>query len=295
MLDNVRIFVVTAESRSLTKGAIKLGMTIATVSRRLNELEKNTGCELFHRSNKGLVLTPAGKLYYDECASPIHELDYRLLNIHKSLTSPGGDLKVMAPVNIGSGPLDAFWSKFISDNPQISLTIHLDDPLADMVSYQADIAIRSGEQKNSSLIQKKIGSITPVFVVSESMFKENVWCVDDLRFLPSVAATLFSEWAIVRDGCEEFVKKEHVHVSNDMSLTLRLVKSGAGVALLPKSMVHDDLNKGELVQVFPEVEGVKRDIFLVWPYQYKLSVRAELFKDELIDFLEGQPWFDGVI
>ncbi|MEN8615746.1 helix-turn-helix domain-containing protein [Shewanella baltica] len=60
MLDNLKIFVAAAEQRSLTNAALSLGMTIATVSRRMSELEQQLGCELFHRSNKGLTLTPAG-------------------------------------------------------------------------------------------------------------------------------------------------------------------------------------------------------------------------------------------
>ncbi len=78
MLDNLKIFITVAELKSLTRGAESLGMTIATVSRRLHELEKKLGCELCHRSNKGLTLTNAGQVYYEETASFIHELDIRL-------------------------------------------------------------------------------------------------------------------------------------------------------------------------------------------------------------------------
>ena len=58
MLDNLRIFVVAAEQQSLSKAAEHLGMTLATVSRRVHELEQKLGCELFHRSNKGLTQRP---------------------------------------------------------------------------------------------------------------------------------------------------------------------------------------------------------------------------------------------
>ena len=61
MLDNFKVFITAAEQKSLTNAAAELEMTIATVSRRVHELEKQLGCELFHRSNKGLTLTPAGQ------------------------------------------------------------------------------------------------------------------------------------------------------------------------------------------------------------------------------------------
>lgn len=57
------------------------------------------------------------------------------------------------------------------------------------------------------------------------------------------------------------------------------------------SMVYDRLENGELVQVLPQWQGPQRDIYLVWPRQRTLSVRARLFRDELENFLHAQPWF----
>ncbi len=128
MLDNLKVFISAAEQSSLTGAASELGMTIATVSRRVHELEQQLRCELFHRSNRGLTLTPSGQAYYEETADFIHELDLRLVNLDKSLNSLEGELRVMAPTNIGSGPLDEFWSQFVTDNHSISLNILLSDP-----------------------------------------------------------------------------------------------------------------------------------------------------------------------
>ena len=153
MLDNLKIFITVAELKSLTRGAESLGMTIATVSRRLHELEKKLGCELCHRSNKGLTLTNAGQVYYEETASFIHELDIRLLNLDNALNSLSGELKVMVPTNIGSGPLNEFWRNFTVNNPDILLNITLGDPDDDVISNQIDIAIRSGPQENRQVIK----------------------------------------------------------------------------------------------------------------------------------------------
>lgn len=105
MLDNLNIFIAVAEQQSLSRGAQVLGMTIATVSRRLHELENKLGCELCHRSNKGITLTQTGKAYYEETANFIHELNLRLSNLDNDLNSLSGELKIMVPTNIGSGRL----------------------------------------------------------------------------------------------------------------------------------------------------------------------------------------------
>lgn len=289
MLDNLKIFVAAAEQQSLTGAAASLRMTIATVSRRVYELEQGLGCELFHRSNKGLTLTLAGKSYYEEVADFIHELDLRLLNLDKSLNSLEGELRVMAPTNIGSGPLDKFWQSFVTNNSDICLNVVLGDPADAVIPQQIDIAIRSGPQQNSSLIQRLIGTITTVLVTSSTHVPKDI---SELESFPSIAAQLFSDWHLVKNGEKQSFHKMHKHISNDMNVTLNLVKAGAGIALLPMSMVYSELESGELKRVLPEWSGLPRDIFLLWPNKRVLSARAKRFGDELTVFLQSQNWFN---
>jgi LysR family transcriptional regulator AphB len=72
---------------------------------------------------------------------------------------------------------------------------------------------------------------------------------------------------------------------------LSLVKSGAGVALLPLSMVHHEIESGTLKRVLQDWTGQPRQIFLIWAYQRTQSVRAKRFQDELLAFLAEQSWF----
>ncbi len=290
MLDNLKIFVTAVEQKSLSGAAPLLRMTVATVSRRVYELEKHLRCELFHRSNRGLTLTLAGKSYYEEIADFIHELDLRMSNLDNSLNSLEGELRVMAPTNIGSGPLDSFWQSFVTNNSDISLNILLGDPTDDVIPLQVDIAIRSGSQQNSSLIQRRVGTITPVLVSSLNQVPEDI---ADLKSYPSIAAQLFSDWILIKNDQKQFIHKKHKHISNDMNVTLNLVKAGAGIALLPMSMVHRELQNGDLKLVLPLWSGMPRDIYLLWPNKRVLSARAKRFRDELIVFLHTQKWFNA--
>lgn len=292
MLDNLKVFIFAAEKQSLSGAAAELGMTVATVSRRMQELEHQLKSELFHRSNRGLTLTPSGQAYYDETADFIHELDLRLLNLDKSLNSLEGDLRVMAPTNIGSGPLNPFWRSFVKNNPGISLNILLGDPDEDVISHQVDIAIRSGPQQNSSLIQQKIGTITPVLVISPTCHHQVPDDISSLETFPSIAAQLFSEWTLLSGDQKHLIKKKHNHLSNDMAVTLNLVKAGAGVALLPMSMVYQEIESGVLSRILPSWSGVPREISLLWPKRRVLSARSKQFREELINFLKMQDWFN---
>jgi len=292
MLDDLKIFITAANKNSLTAAAQHLDMTIATVSRRISALEQKLGCELLHCSTKGLTLTPTGEAYYQECAEFVDALDQRISNLDQTLNSLQGDLKVLAPVNLGSGPLDAFWQGFIQLYPDIRLDIELSNTLQDIISTRADIALRSGPQPNSSLIQKLLGHIEPILVASPNMPHPLPNSIEELKNAPSIASQMFSDWPLInRAGEMHALNKDHQHISNDMNITLNLTKAGAGISLIPMSIVNTDLKKGELIRVLPEWRGQDREIYLVWPYRRSLSARASLFKDELMSFLEKQTWF----
>ncbi|SBS29009.1 HTH-type transcriptional regulator DmlR [Marinomonas aquimarina] len=295
MLDDLKIFIVAADTKSLTATAEKLGMTIATVSRRIASLESTLGSVLLHRSTKGLTLTTVGESYYRECAEFIEALDQRISDLDHTLNSLEGEVKILAPTNLGAGPLDDFWAQFVAQYPQITLRIELSNQYESLQDTQADLALRSGQSPNLSLIQRKIGEIHGVLVASPDLtpFPETI---EQLEQGKSVAGQLFTDWDIVHNttGEEYSVFKHHRHTSNDMRIAVNLAKHGQGVTLLPESLVYQDIQQGHLKRVLPEWRGRNREIYLVWAYRRSLSVRAKLLRDELISFLQQQEWFHRV-
>ncbi len=60
-LQSLRIFLLVAQTGSLTKAADKACMTLSALSKRIGELERTVDCALFVRMPRGLELTPAGQ------------------------------------------------------------------------------------------------------------------------------------------------------------------------------------------------------------------------------------------
>lgn len=292
MLDDLKIFIVAAETKSLTATADKLGMTIATVSRRIASLENTLGSVLLHRSTKGLTLTSVGESYYRECAEFIEALDQRISDLDHTLNSLEGEVKLLAPTNLGAGPLDEFWAYFTVQYPQISLRIELSNHFESLQDKQADLALRSGQSSNLSLIQRKIGEIQGILVASPDLmpFPETI---EQLEQSPSVAGQLFTDWHITHtdNGKKHSILKTHRHTSNDMRIAVNLAKHGQGVTLLPESLVYRDIQQGHLKRVLPDWHGRNREIYMVWASRRSLSVRAKLLRDELTQFLHNQEWF----
>lgn len=291
MLDDLKIFITAADTKSLTAAADKLGMTIATVSRRIAALETTLGSTLLNRSTKGLTLTTVGESYYRECAEFIDALDQRISDLDHTLHSMEGEVKILAPTNLGVGALDDFWAYFAEQFPNISLRIELNNDYQSLQDTQADLALRVGQDSNLSLVQQKVGEVYSVLVASPT-FAVPPATLDDIQHTPSVAGHIFTDWHLIhQSGAREIIQKHHHFQSNDMRVALNLVLRGQGISLLPKGMVYRDLEQGSLVRVLPDWQGPSREIYMVWPNRRSLSARAKLLRNELAQFLRNQSWF----
>ena len=60
MFDDLALFVAIVESGSLSAAARRAGVPPATVTRRLQQLERHLGCKLLHRSARRMLPTPEG-------------------------------------------------------------------------------------------------------------------------------------------------------------------------------------------------------------------------------------------
>lgn len=296
MLDELRLFVIAVEAGSLTATAGRLNTTVATVSRRLTALEEHLGCKLMHRSPRGLILTQEGQVYFNECAEFIHSLDQRLDNLNDTLNSLSGPLRVLAPSNLAVGQLAGFWSTFLDRYPDVELKVEISNEVVDLKLAQADLAVRVGQQQDSSLIQKRLGHVSTVLVAAPELVRDIgvPQHPAELDGYPSVATTILNHWELLsRTGERHTCRLAHKYLVNDISLARILVSAGAGISLLPMSETAAEIDAGRLVRLLPEWEGQRRHFYLVWPYRRALSVRARAFVSELAGFLQAQAWFDG--
>ena len=63
-IDKVNYFFSAAEHLNFTKAADECGIAQTTMSKYITTLERDLGCTLFARNNKGCTLTEAGEKFY---------------------------------------------------------------------------------------------------------------------------------------------------------------------------------------------------------------------------------------
>jgi DNA-binding transcriptional LysR family regulator len=165
-LEAMSLIVAVTETGSISAASRRLKSPVATVSRKVAELESRLKAQLFQRSSRRLILTDAGRSYIDACKRIIQQVDDAEREVSGEYKIPKGELAVTAPWGLGHMHLLPLAAEFLRAYPDISLRLMLTDRVVNAAEEKIDIAIRIGPLRDSSKIATRIGSIRIVVCAS---------------------------------------------------------------------------------------------------------------------------------
>jgi DNA-binding transcriptional LysR family regulator len=100
-LESMSILVSAVEAGSLSAAARRLGAPLATVSRKVSDLERRLRTRLLIRSSRRLTLTDAGRSYVAACKRIHEDVGEAERAATGEYSAPKGDLTVTAPIVFG--------------------------------------------------------------------------------------------------------------------------------------------------------------------------------------------------
>ena len=292
-LDDLQVFVRTADRGSLSAAAREIGISPALASAAVKRLEGELGLRLLTRTTRSLSLTAEGTQYLEHAREALRLLRAGHDALLAGKDSFGGTLKIAMPSDLGRNLLLGWLDAFQRRHPKLHYQLSVSDRLADMVRQQVDVAIRYGEQDDSSLVAMPIASANDrVLVASPAYLREHgpVLSLDDLqrhnclRF--ALEDGLHDRWTFYRLPQREQVS---VQVSgnrsaDDAELVRRWAVAGLGVAYKSRLDLHEDLAAGRLQALLPEVAGEAAPLHLVCMHRAQVTPVVL----QLRDFLREQ-------
>lgn len=286
-LGTLEIFRKVVERNGFSAAARDLGLSNASVSKAIKELESQLGAQLIVRTTRSLHLTDVGQAYYQrvgDVLDALHEADDRVRN---DSASPRGRLRVSAPMSLGLVALQEALLSFCKAYPDIILDLHMSDAMVDVVGEGFDAAIRGGNLPDSSLKARKLMDINHVVVAAPEYLArspdisrpEDLSAHDALVFTGSVEPlALFT----FRRGDERVQASLNTRFRVNSSLAVKTaVLEGLGVASLPSIYVRQELESGALVQLLPDWSGQERGLYVVYPEQREMSRKLRALLDHL--------------
>jgi DNA-binding transcriptional LysR family regulator len=277
-IELMRLFTRIHETRSLSQTARDLDTTQPTVSKGLSALETSLGARLVERNTRGLRITEAGALYYEQCKRWLIEME----EVHEHLLSARkgarGRLRVSLPPNIGQVELARIAFAFQRQHPSVQLELSMSNRRVDLVEEAFDLAIRLGHVGSPALAVRKLAHYHPILVAAPAYLEE--------RGMPTSIAELRTHrilYSNVRDesvwcaGQSYPVPRDKDLVLDDPLATREAIREGIAIGLVSPWLVHRDIERGTLVPVMPEVTGEEFDVNAVYLPSRSLPARIRAF------------------
>ncbi len=238
-------FALVANNGGLGKASRVSGRSKATLSRHIAELEEQLGVRLVERSARGLKLTEAGDMLMARTEGSITEVLDAMTAVREGLSAPRGHLRVAAPALFSQLSMGSIAADFCTAYPEITIEVVAEDRTVDLVEEQFDVAIRVNPRADSRLVGRCFARDRQVVVAAASIPMPKPGAV---RLVPSIvfAGTQATSWNL-DDGRLVLEPIPRLKLSSFLMIRDAAI-AGGGAALLPQSMVWNQLASGQLVQ-----------------------------------------------
>ena len=278
---------------SLSSAARELGVTPASVSKKLLTLEERLGVTLMNRTTRRLSLTREGEICHASALRIIVEMQEMERQVAGHRGSPRGLLRVNAPLGFGRSYVTPIVSRFVKAFPEVEVQLQLTDHPMRLVDEAFDVGIRFGEVPDSRLVARKLAANRRLLCAAPGYLKRHG--------IPTVPQDLARHNCILlrQDdaawGTWKFTKGRHAQTvkvggtlsSNDGEVALKWVLDGHGIMLRSEWDIARYLRAGRLQLLLEDYAAPPADIFAVTPAHGKDSVRIRSFTDFLVESFRG--------
>ena len=284
-LEFIRVFLMVAELESFAATARQLGMTRAAVTRAVAALEERLGVQLLVRTTRQVSLTAAGAVYAARVRPLAEGLAEATEETREAQGITSGQLRISVPMSLGLKVLPSLVPAFAALHPQTRLALRLSDRFVDIVEEDYDLAIRiSGPPTDKSTIWRKVCMVPRVIVAAPAYLKARgtPQTPDDLAghsCLSYQAEAREEVWELSRGASHRRHKADGTFSANNGDFLAQLALEGAGIALLPRFIVEEDLAAGRLVEILSDWSAPEVWLTLYYPPYEQLPLRVATFSD----------------
>lgn len=278
------VLLAVVEAGSLSAGARRLHAPLATVSRKVGDLEKHLGVRLVLRTSRGLALTEEGRLFVAASRRILDELDAaerQAAGIHGALR---GDMHVTAPIAFGERYMLPIALEFLKEHPEINLRLTLDDRQVSLADGQIDVALRIGHLADSALVATRVGMIRRVICASPSYLarRDIPRQPNDLAGHDGISFQGFAtapEWRYRGDSPAFAVEPRPKFAVNTTEAAIRAALAGIGIVRLLSYQVSDQLRSGELLELLADFAPEPLPVNIIHAPAVPLSLKVRRFLD----------------
>jgi DNA-binding transcriptional LysR family regulator len=290
-LEAMSLLLETLDAGSFSAAAKKRGVPVATLTRKVGQLEQHLGAALLIRSTRRLSLTDAGERYLAGARQIIAHVDELEREAAGEFIEPTGRLVLSAPRMFGRLHVLPVVNDFLNLHEGINIELQLADDNVDLAAGAADLAVRIGRLPSSSLIGTRLGNMRTVIVASPALLDRypTVETPDDLAMLPSIKLSMPMPAPPLKPGTgtADFPSGRTRLLVSGADAAVDAAEAELGVVRLLHYQAADSIRAGRLRLMLEDFEGDPAPVHILHAPLPQLPQKIRRFLDFANDRLRA--------
>lgn len=292
-LKGLAIFARVAELRSFARAAAELKLSKATVSKAVARVERRLGARLFNRTSRRLALTDAGQSLAARAGAMLAEGEAAESEALSQSQTPRGLVRLAAPMSFGVLHVAPLLPDFFRAYPLVSIDLHLNDALVDIIGGGFDGAIRIAALPDSSLVARRLCAMpihllaSPAYLKAHGRPRHPLQLSEHLGLSYSYQLTQ-DTWRFRKASGEVATVRPAgpLRVNNGEAMLPSLV-AGIGLGILPEFIAREALAARQIEIVLPDWSLPASAVHWVTPSGGPRPMRVDVLADFLSLRLAG--------
>jgi len=287
-IDSLKVFCDLAETESFTKSAQINGVTQSAVSQQISSLERQFKSLLIERSKKKFRLTREGEMLYEYSKRIIETFDELHFKIDELKNVISGSIRVATIYSIGLHELPFYLKKYLRAHPTVNVHVEyqrFNQVYEDVIGNVVDIGLVAFPNKDHRLEVVNLRKDRMVLIVNPDHPLAKAHTVRTsvvinqkfIGFEPDIP----SRRAIDKALKENNVEVSYVMEFDNVETVKRAVEIDAGIAIVPKGTVTQEVEKGTLAAIEFEDADFSRPLAAIYKKNKVLSPAMKEFINTL--------------
>jgi DNA-binding transcriptional LysR family regulator len=294
-LDDVQIFVQTADAGSFSAAARLLDTTPAMASNAIQRLERELGARLFVRSTRSMRLSNDGERYLPHARAMLGALAGGAQALAEGRGEVGGPLRLSMPSDLGRNVVLPMLDAFQALYPAVTLQLRLSDRSADLHRQPLDAALRYGTLDDSGLVAQPLAPdnrralcASPDYLARHGTPKHPDDLVHHNCLCFVWGDVVLDRWTFDLPKGPHTVKVSGDRISDDAEISHRWGVAGRGIVYKSRIDVAADIAAGRLVELLPG-QGERAPLHLVSAHRSQLTPVVQRLRDFLREQIAALP------
>ncbi|HDR2782023.1 LuxR family transcriptional regulator [Enterobacter cloacae] len=296
-LGDVEVFIAVVEHGSFTGAAVALSTTPSVLSRAVTRLEARLGRQLLQRTTRRVGLTEAGRVYLEQARTAFSLLD----DAERVGRGQEGDLtgrvRMSVPTTYAHYRLPPLLAQYHQRYPRVQVELNITNRNVDLIAEGFDLAIRLGQLPDSGLVARKLEEAALLLVASPDYLHrrgrpQTLEALQHHQCLPFIMPRTgrIAPWVFRDEGRDiDWLPGSTIEISDDVLGVVSLAEQGMGICQSYEFIVRDRIQRGQLVEVLPQLRGRSRPFSVLFAPHRRQSAATRA----MIDLLARQEGVEG--